>query len=151
MLRFVYDLLVFGVLLIFTSASGMAQELKLFPGSRLDEKVSAEASKAAPGKESKVYTTSEGFEKVFAFYKGAYKQDTNMPPAGPKLVLRPTDSMGVLHHRRRDQAIEFQLLDEDPASLCGWCGRQGHPGRYRDSIRAQEVAGLKPNRPYLVK
>jgi hypothetical protein len=64
---------------------GHAQDLKLFPGSRRDEKASREASQAAPGKESQVYTTSDGFEKVLAFYKGVYKQDTSMPPGGPKL------------------------------------------------------------------
>ncbi len=85
MKRFAYGVLALSALLAFSGASGLAQELKLFPGSQLDDKASSEASKTVPGKESKVYTTSENFEKVFAFYKGAYKQDTSMPPAGPKL------------------------------------------------------------------
>jgi hypothetical protein len=67
------------------SAFGMAQELKLFPGSHLDAKASSEASHATPGKESQVYTTSDSFAKVFAFYKSVYKQDTSMPSTGPKL------------------------------------------------------------------
>ena len=73
------------VFLVSTSAFGIAQDLKLFPGSQRDEKASREASQAAPGKESQVYTTSEGFDKVFAFYKAAYKQDTTMRATGPKL------------------------------------------------------------------
>jgi hypothetical protein len=85
MKRFAYGVLAFGALLAFTSATGIAQELKLFPGAQLDDKASSAASKTVPGKESKVYTTSESFEKVFAFYKGVYKQDTSMPATGPKL------------------------------------------------------------------
>ena len=85
MQRFAHGLVAFSALLAFTSAAGIAQELKVFPGSRLDDQASSEASKTVPGKDSKVYTTSESFEKVFAFYKGVYKQDTSMPSAGPKL------------------------------------------------------------------
>jgi len=85
MKRFANHMLTLGALMALTSAAGIAQELKLFPGSHLDEAASSEASKTVPGKESKVYTTSESFEKVLAFYKSLYKQDTSMPPAGPKL------------------------------------------------------------------
>ncbi len=83
--RSICGVLALSALLVSTSAFGIAQELKHFPGSRLDEKASAEASQAAPGKQSQVYTTSESFDKVLAFYKGAYKQDTSMRSAGPKL------------------------------------------------------------------
>ena len=76
-------------LTVFTTAAGVAQELKLYPGSHLDEPASGAASKTAPGKESKVYTTSESFEKVLAFYKSAYKQDTSMPPACTSLCRLP--------------------------------------------------------------
>ena len=73
------------LVLVLTTALSVAQELKLYPGSHLDEKASSDASQTAPGKESKVYTTSESFEKVFEFYKGVYKQDTSMRATGPKL------------------------------------------------------------------
>ena len=73
------------VLLVLAGSFGLAQELKPFPGSQRDEKASREASQSAPGKDSEVYTTSDGFDKVFAFYKALYKQDTTMPAAGPKL------------------------------------------------------------------
>ena len=64
---------------------GLAQSLKTYPGSQRDEKASVEASKTAPDKASDVYTTSDPFDTVFAFYKALYKQDTKMPAAGPKL------------------------------------------------------------------
>jgi hypothetical protein len=86
MKRFACAVLALSALLAFTSAAGIAQELKLIPGSHLDDTASSAASKTVPGKESKVYTTSDSFEKVLAFYKGVYKQDTSMPPAGPKLA-----------------------------------------------------------------
>ena len=80
-----YYLVALSVLLVSTTALGVAQELKSFPGSRLDQNASTEASQAAPGKQSQVYITSESFDKVLAFYKASYKQDTTMPAAGPKL------------------------------------------------------------------
>ena len=73
------------LLLVSATGFGVAQELKSFPGSHVDENASTEASRAAPGKQSQVYVTSESFDRVFAFYKAAYKQDTSMPAAGPKL------------------------------------------------------------------
>jgi hypothetical protein len=85
MKRFAYRVLALGALLAFSGAAGIAQEFKLIPGAQLDDKASNEASKTVPGKESKVYTTSESFEKVLAFYKSAYKLDTTMPSAGPRL------------------------------------------------------------------
>jgi len=70
---------------LFLMAAGMifAQDFKPYTGSKLDEKASREASAAAPGKQSEVYTTSDSFDKVFAFYKGLYKE---LPMRGaPKL------------------------------------------------------------------
>jgi len=62
----------------------LAQEFKVYPGATLDEKASREASAAAPGKESQVYTTTDSLDKVSAFYKGLYKEITLRSP-GPKL------------------------------------------------------------------
>jgi hypothetical protein len=61
-----------------------AQDFKTYAGSKLDEKASREASAAAPGKQSEVYTTGDAFDKVDAFYKGLYKEYTMRSP-GPKL------------------------------------------------------------------
>jgi hypothetical protein len=52
----------------------LAQELKPYPGAKLDDKASREASAAAPGKQSEVYTTGDSLDAVYAFYKGVYKE-----------------------------------------------------------------------------
>jgi hypothetical protein len=52
----------------------LAQDFKPYAGAKLDEKGSREASAAAPGKTSEVYTTNDAFDKVYAFYKGLYKE-----------------------------------------------------------------------------
>ena len=73
------------VLLVFVNIPSLAQDVKTYPGSKLDEKASREASAAAaPGKQSDVYTTGDALDKVYAFYKGLYKEFT-MRSTGPKL------------------------------------------------------------------
>jgi len=62
----------------------LAQDFKLYGGSKLDENASREASAAAPGKQSEVYTTSDSLDKVYTFYKDLYKEFT-MRSTGPKL------------------------------------------------------------------
>ena len=71
---------------LFASVSVLcpAQDFKPYAGSKLDEQASREASAAAPGKVSQVYTTGDTFDKVTAFYKGAYKEFP-MRSSGPKL------------------------------------------------------------------
>ena len=73
-----------GMFLASVSVPGAAQEFKPYTGSKVDEKASREASAAAPGKQSEVYTTSDALEKVYAFYKGNYKEFT-MRSTGPRL------------------------------------------------------------------
>jgi len=82
MLIFMCHLVV--VLLVFVNIPSLAQDVKTYPGSKLDEKASREASAAAPGKRSDVYTTGDALDKVYAFYKGQYKEFT-MRSTGPKL------------------------------------------------------------------
>jgi hypothetical protein len=74
------------VLLMFAALAlpCLAQDFKTYPGSKLDEKGSSEASSSAPGKQSQVYTTDDAFDKVYAFYKDLYKEYT-MPVLSPKL------------------------------------------------------------------
>ncbi len=62
----------------------LAQDFKPYAGSKLDEKASRDASAAAPGKQSQVYTTGDALDKVYAYYKGQYKEIT-MRSTGPKL------------------------------------------------------------------
>ena len=72
-----------GLLFAF-STLGLAQEFKPYTGAKLDDKISREASAVVPGKESQVYTTNDPLDKVYAFYKGMYKE-FSMGSAGPTL------------------------------------------------------------------
>ena len=72
-----------GILIAFSTLC-LAQEPKPYPGAKLDDKASHEASAAAPGKQSQVYTTSDSLDKVYAFYKGTYKE-FSMRSTGPTL------------------------------------------------------------------
>jgi hypothetical protein len=63
----------------------LAQDFKPYTGSKLDEKGSRDASAAAPGKESQVYTTADSLDKVYAFYKGLYKEYTALSGRESKL------------------------------------------------------------------
>jgi hypothetical protein len=61
-----------------------ADDFKPYPGSKMDEKASRDASAAAPNKTSEVYTTGDALDKVYAFYKPLYKEQT-MRSTPPKL------------------------------------------------------------------
>jgi hypothetical protein len=84
MRRFALFLVVAGMLIASVNVPCLAQDFKPYTGSKLDEKASREASAAAPGKQSEVYTTDDAFDKVYAFYHGLYKEYT-MRSSGPKL------------------------------------------------------------------
>lgn len=68
------------MLLAAASLNCTAQDFKPYAGSKLDTADSHAASAAVPGKESEVYTTTDSFDKVYAFYKGQYKEYTAMGP-----------------------------------------------------------------------
>jgi hypothetical protein len=82
--RFLLLPVVMTIVIAAAVAPCLAQEFKPYPGSKVDENASREASAAAPGKESRVYTTTDAIDKVSAFYKGLYKEIT-MRSSGPKL------------------------------------------------------------------
>jgi hypothetical protein len=82
MQRFAWFWVVAGLLLASVNVLCLAQDFKPYPGSKLDEKASREASAAAPDKKSDVYTTNDAFDKVYAFYKGLYKE--YMMPGQPR-------------------------------------------------------------------
>jgi hypothetical protein len=84
MRRFAVFVLVVGTILAWTNVPSMAQDFKPYPGSKLDEAASREASAGAPGKQLEVYTTGDPFDKVYAFYKGLHKEFV-MGSSGPKL------------------------------------------------------------------
>ena len=77
-------LLAVGMLLALGNIPCLAQDLKPYAGSKLDETASIEASASVPGKQSEVYTTSDSLDKVYTFYKGLYKEST-MRNTGPTL------------------------------------------------------------------
>ncbi len=77
-------LLVAGMFVASVNILFSAQDFKPYAGSKLDEKASREASAATPGKQSEVYTTADPLDKVYAFYKGLYKEYP-MRSTGPKL------------------------------------------------------------------
>ena len=83
-MRKIVEFLLTTALIVSCNLPCLAQELKPYPGSKLDDKASREASAAAPGKLSEVYTTSDPLDKVYAFYKPLYKEST-MRATGPKL------------------------------------------------------------------
>ena len=74
MKKFALYLVVVGMLLAAVNVPCLAQDFKSYSGAKLDEKASREASAAAPGKQSEVYTTADNYDKVYAFYKGQYKE-----------------------------------------------------------------------------
>jgi hypothetical protein len=84
MLRISLFVIVVSVLLLAVNPPCLAQDFKPYPGAKLDEKASREASAAASGKQSQVFTTEDTFEKVYSFYKGLYKEYT-MSSSSPKL------------------------------------------------------------------
>ena len=64
--------------------SAVAQDFKPYPGSKLDGKAGREASAVTSGTECQVFTTSDGFDKIYAYYKGLYNEPARLIPA-PKL------------------------------------------------------------------
>lgn len=83
MRRFAVFVFVAATILAWANTPCVAQDFKPYAGSRLDETASREASAAAPGKRSEVYLTRDSFDKVYAPYKGLYKEYTMHP--GTKL------------------------------------------------------------------
>jgi hypothetical protein len=82
--KILWFLTVGSMLLAAINTPCLAQDFKPYSGGKADEKASREASAAAPGKQSQVFTTDDPFEKVYSFYKGLYKEFT-MGHSSPKL------------------------------------------------------------------
>jgi hypothetical protein len=66
----------------FAAALALAEDLKLYPGAKLDQKASHDASSGRA--HCQVYTTEDSFEKVYAFYRAAYKE-VQWPLRPPRL------------------------------------------------------------------
>lgn len=74
MQRFQAKLIARLFVLVIAGTLSVAQDFKQYPGSRLDDKASQQASALDKGMEVQVYTTSDAFEKVHSFYKSLYKE-----------------------------------------------------------------------------
>jgi hypothetical protein len=78
------------VLVLAVSSFVVAGEFKVYPGAKLDERATNDASELAKqanmGSELKVYTTDDAFDMVASFYKGIgteYKMPSG-PTKGPQ-------------------------------------------------------------------
>lgn len=74
MQRFLAKLIAYLFVLVIAGTLSVAQDFKQYPGSRLDDKASQQASAVDKGMEVQVYTTGDAFEKVYSFYKSLYKE-----------------------------------------------------------------------------
>jgi hypothetical protein len=74
MQRLLTKFIAYCTVLAITVTASFAQDFKQYPGSRLDEQAGRQASAAAKGLECQVYATGDSFDKVYAFYKGLYKE-----------------------------------------------------------------------------
>ena len=81
----IFRLFVIVGMLLALGIACLAQDFKPYPGSKLDDKASREATGAVPGKQSEVYTTSDLLDKVYTFYKSQYREFA-MRSTGPKLA-----------------------------------------------------------------
>ncbi len=59
----------------------VAQDFKQYPGSHLDENASHQASETSRSLQCEVYTTTDNYDKIYAFYKGLYKEFPTPFPA----------------------------------------------------------------------
>jgi|SRR5579871_4385145 len=83
-MRIVLSLLLVAVALVLIPTPCRAQDFKPYPGAKLDEQASRDASAAAADKESQVFTTDDAYDRVYAFYKALYKEgEMRYPARGP--------------------------------------------------------------------
>jgi hypothetical protein len=106
------------MLLALSSVVCQAQDVKVYPGARHDDKVSRDATAAAPGKQVDVYLTSDSFDKVQAFYKGLYKElPMHMHGAVPgqqavRMTFFVVDGAATLASSKYWVKVQHPYLDE---------------------------------------
>jgi hypothetical protein len=105
------------MLLALSSVVCLAQDMKVYPGAKHDDKVSRDATAAAPGKQVDVYLTSDNFDKVYAFYKGLYKElPMHGARPGQKQAIRMTffvvDGATTLASSKYWAKVQHPYLDE---------------------------------------
>jgi hypothetical protein len=79
---------------LFLAGTVLAQGFKVYPGAKIDDKLTKEANELAAGAGGKtpppratIYVTPDAFEKVKAFYKELGKEYLMPGPAGNKRIL----------------------------------------------------------------
>jgi hypothetical protein len=70
------------LLCLLASTPTLAQDLKPYPGARLEAESSRQCSHG--GTQCQVYTSSDSFEKLYAFYKSLYRE-AKWPVPAPTL------------------------------------------------------------------
>lgn len=70
------------LMLIVFSTGVFAADFKPYPGAKIDEKATKEARQQT-GMETTIYTTTDSFEKVHAFYKSLGREYKMPAPEGP--------------------------------------------------------------------
>jgi hypothetical protein len=84
MRRLLNRLIVSCSVLAIAGTLSVAQDFRQYPGSKFDESASRQASAVIKGVQCQVYTTGDDFSKLYAFYKGLYREFT---PSFPKPTL----------------------------------------------------------------
>jgi hypothetical protein len=116
MRRFKSLVIATSMLLALSSVVCQAQDVKVYPGAKHDDKVSRDATAAAPGKQVDVYLTSDDFDKVRAFYKGLYKELPLAARPGQKQAIRMTffvvDGAATLASSKYWLKVQHPYLDE---------------------------------------
>lgn len=52
----------------------IAQDFRVYPGSKIDQAAGHQASTQASGAQCEVYTSADSFDKIYGFYKGLYRE-----------------------------------------------------------------------------
>jgi hypothetical protein len=81
----IYQAACIGLMLCFGWVA-VAGDFEPYPGAEIDEEVTQKARELAPGKKSTVYTTSDSFEDVCAFYAERGKEIEIPGLSGQKLA-----------------------------------------------------------------
>lgn len=81
------------VIVLMFSAVVFGEGFKVYPGAKLDQRATDDSNELAKmskmSSKTKVYTTSDSFEKVVSFYKGIAKEYVmpGGPTKGPKMTF----------------------------------------------------------------
>jgi hypothetical protein len=99
------------------STTAVAQDFKPYPGSEVDAAASRQASAAASDLQYEVYTSSDSFDKIYAFYKDTYREVHapflwQKPPDGKELkwAFFVLDAANDLTHSQYWMKIQWPYI-----------------------------------------